>query len=286
MSNGMDPEKRTAIHQDTINGITDPMPWPVEWWAEKGDLLWTACRARAEGVDDLGIAYEKGDIIVHRHVIDGDRTRRTGAFLVIPRRFRRPLGEMVRGIATWENGLEPDRTGTVRTPGMARLTVPGTGREVHEGWLDAIARNTAHEAPEPAGTGDMDADETLATSALETSWPQVANLQDRLAGHVLRGTYDPDAALRSARRVADTAAVRYERAHGDPACDAARDTRFTPEQRQSAARLLLSAILDDMRAKGVSPERGTPEGDERDAGRGRDTTPKPSRDGRRRGRSL
>ena len=135
----INPSKRTAIQQDTINGLNDPMPWPVQWWATRGDMLWTACRARGEGMDALGIAYEPGDLIVHQHTIDGDHTKITKGFGVIPRRLRNPLKEMLKSIGDWNNGLEPERYGTVREPGMERLTVPETGRELHMGWSEAIA---------------------------------------------------------------------------------------------------------------------------------------------------
>lgn len=139
MNTVIDPSKRTAIQQDTINGLNDPMPWPVQWWATQGDTLWTACRARGEGVDALGIAYEPGDLIVHQHTIDGDHTKITKGFGVIPRRLRNPLKEMLKSIGDWNNGLEPERYGTVREPGMERLTVPETGRELRMGWSEAIA---------------------------------------------------------------------------------------------------------------------------------------------------
>lgn len=139
MNTVIDPSKRTAIQQDTINGLNDPMPWPVQWWATQGDTLWTACRARGEGVDALGIAYEPGDLIVHQHTIDGDHTKITKGFGVIPRRLRNPLKEMLKSIGDWNDGLEPERYGTVREQGMERLTVPETGRELHMGWSEAIA---------------------------------------------------------------------------------------------------------------------------------------------------
>lgn len=139
MNTVIDPSKRTAIQQDTINGLNDPMPWPVQWWATQGDTLWTACRARGEGVDALGIAYEPGDLIVHQHTIDGDHTKITKGFGVIPRRLRNPLKEMLKSIGDWNDGLEPERYGTVREQGMERLTVPETGRELRMGWSEAIA---------------------------------------------------------------------------------------------------------------------------------------------------
>lgn len=139
MNTVIDPSKRTAIQQDTINGLNDPMPWPVQWWATQGDTLWTACRARGEGVDALGIAYEPGDLTVHQHTIDGDHTKITKGFGVIPRRLRNPLKEMLKSIGDWNDGLEPERYGTVREQGMERLTVPETGRELRMGWSEAIA---------------------------------------------------------------------------------------------------------------------------------------------------
>lgn len=54
----MDPQeliRRTAIHQDTINGLNDPTPWPVKWWAQAGDTVWTAGTATSAGADSAGM---------------------------------------------------------------------------------------------------------------------------------------------------------------------------------------------------------------------------------------
>ncbi|WP_428859652.1 hypothetical protein AB4920_09710 [Bifidobacterium dentium] len=130
--------RRTAIHQDTINGLNDPTPWPVKWWAEAGDTVWTAGTATSTGEDSAGMYYEPGDIIVHRNVIDGDHTQVTGAFNIYPEPGMDPMKEMLQGIRQWD-GTEPERWGEVVRPGDATLDVPGTGRTLPMGWSAGLA---------------------------------------------------------------------------------------------------------------------------------------------------
>ncbi|MBF9688033.1 hypothetical protein [Bifidobacterium dentium] len=130
--------RRTAIHQDTINGLNDPTPWPVKWWAEAGDTVWTAGTATSTGEDSAGMYYEPGDIIVHRNVIDGDHTRVAGTFNIYPGPGMDPMKEMLQGIRQWD-GTEPERWGEVVRPGDATLDVPGTGRTLPMGWSAGLA---------------------------------------------------------------------------------------------------------------------------------------------------
>ena len=130
--------RRTAIHQDTINGLNDPTPWPVKWWAEAGDTVWTAGTATSTGEDSAGMYYEPGDIIVHRNVIDGDHTRVAGTFNIYPEPGMDPMKEMLQGIRQWD-GTEPERWGEVVRPGDATLDVPGTGRTLPMGWSAGLA---------------------------------------------------------------------------------------------------------------------------------------------------
>lgn len=132
--------KRTAIHQDTINGLTDPMPWPTRMWAERGDELWTACIAQGSGADRTGLAYEPGDIIVHKHLIDHDRTRIAASFQIIPDNDD-PLREMLDEIRKWDGDRgDVERAGMVEQPRRIRLTIPGTDTPPAMGWQEALAR--------------------------------------------------------------------------------------------------------------------------------------------------
>lgn len=132
----------TAIHQDTINGIDDQMPWPVETWAESADddTLWTACTARDAGSDELGLWYERGDIIIHSHRISGEGMELSGSRTVIHERGADPMRETLDAIAVW-NGRphRVGRSGRVLSPGVERLAVPGDDEPLRMGWHEALA---------------------------------------------------------------------------------------------------------------------------------------------------
>ena len=132
----------TAIHQDTINGIDDQMPWPVETWAESADddTLWTACTARDAGSDELGLWYERGDIIIHSHRISGEGMELSGSRTVIHERGADPMRETLDAIAVW-NGRphRVGRSGRVLSPGVERLTAPGDDEPLRMGWHEALA---------------------------------------------------------------------------------------------------------------------------------------------------
>ncbi|OZG60716.1 MULTISPECIES: hypothetical protein [Bifidobacterium] len=129
--------RRTAIIQDTINGITNPTPWPTRWWAMSGDLLWTAGIANASGVDAIGVAYEPGDIVVHQHTIQGDSTRLTMGFGIMQPGDTDPSRQIANGIAQWANGAKPD-VRTVEQPGAITFRIDG--KALPMGWAEALAR--------------------------------------------------------------------------------------------------------------------------------------------------
>lgn len=159
---GDDEPRRTAIWQDTINGVRSRQTWPTRWWAAHGDTLWTAGVAMSEGVDGVGVAYQPGDIVVHKHRLDDDSTTTVGGFAVYGHDGD-PLTAVLDEIAKWEH-VTPDRSGTVDRPGTARLTAPGTGRPLAMGWDEALA--TAAQHPEGAGPDEIRA--SLLEAGLET----------------------------------------------------------------------------------------------------------------------
>lgn len=135
--------RRTAIFQDTINGVNDKHAVPARWWAANGDTLWTAGVAVSSGVDGSGIAFEPGDIVVHSHRLDADSTRMTGGFAIYDHAGKDPLQAVLDEIAKWEH-VTPQLSGTVDNPGRARLTNPATGRPLAMGWSEALANAASH----------------------------------------------------------------------------------------------------------------------------------------------
>ena len=132
--------RTTAILQDAVNDVHDPMPGGTSMWARTGDEIWTASVAPTSGYDPSGLAYETGDLVVRRNVADGDRTRITGGFLALPDTNKNPMDALVEGIVQWSNGANPDETGTVTNPGRERLAVPQTGELLTTGWSEALAQ--------------------------------------------------------------------------------------------------------------------------------------------------
>lgn len=135
--------RRTAIFQDTINGVNDKPAAPAKWWAANGDTLWTAGVAVSSGVDGSGIAFEPGDIVVHSHRLDADSTRTTGGFAIYDYAGKDPLQAVLDEIAKWEH-VTPRLSGTVENPGRARLANPATGRPLAMGWSEALANAASH----------------------------------------------------------------------------------------------------------------------------------------------
>ena len=131
--------RRTAIHQDTINGLNGPATWPIQWWAEKGDVVWTGGVANREGFDSTGIYFKPGDVIVHKNVIQGDGTKPVSAFNIYPEDGTDVMREVLDGIKEWDHGTVPDRWGVAEHPGQVRLEVHGTGRTLGMGWGDGLA---------------------------------------------------------------------------------------------------------------------------------------------------
>lgn len=131
--------KRTAIHQDTINGLNGPATWPIQWWAEKGDVVWTGGVANREGYDFTNMYFKPGDVIVHKNVIQGDGTKPVGAFNIYPEDGTDVMREVLDGIREWDHGTVPDRWGVAEHPGQVRLEVPGTGKTLGMGWGDGLA---------------------------------------------------------------------------------------------------------------------------------------------------
>ena len=130
--------KRAAIFQDTINGINDPTPWPVTMWATSGDTIWTAGTATTSGEDSVGMLYDPGDIIAHRSIIKGDRTRANESFAVKPSNGQKPIDAMIAEIEQWDQ-RHPDQWDTVSQPGEYRMTDPATKRPLPMGWSDSLA---------------------------------------------------------------------------------------------------------------------------------------------------
>ena len=99
--------RREAMRLDALEGIGDPdMDGRVAWRASSEDSIWTAAVMPAAGYDQLSMAYDAGDTLIHRltwhpqhgawmlrrtytahHQPGGDRTRET-----------------LDAIATWEQG--------------------------------------------------------------------------------------------------------------------------------------------------------------------------------------
>lgn len=135
--------RTTAIWQDTINGVNDPMPWPVEMWAENEarDTLWTACTAREKGSDELGMWHERGDIIIHSHSVFGEeKTWLDGGWTILHKPGADPLQEMLDSIPVWTAGRQRAwRSGRVLSPGSERITVPGETEPLRMGWHEALA---------------------------------------------------------------------------------------------------------------------------------------------------
>lgn len=131
--------RRTAIIQDTINGINDPTPWPTLAWAEHGDTLWTASVADRAGVDELGIAHEAGDTIIRRHHIGDEDTTLESATALPADPDHGIRAQLLNHIRQWD-GADPDRSGSLPDGTAATITIPGGDRPPAMGWQQALDR--------------------------------------------------------------------------------------------------------------------------------------------------
>lgn len=139
---------RTAIHQDRINstprdGNGAEQPTTAIMWAERGDTLWTARRARSPMIDDVGMGVYPGDIIVDRSGIQDGRPTDLGWFVISTPAGRRPPtdaeAEAAVLAAIGEHDMaEPERHAMIAEPGRERLAVPGFDGKLSTGWSEAV----------------------------------------------------------------------------------------------------------------------------------------------------
>ncbi|OXN00611.1 hypothetical protein [Bifidobacterium vansinderenii] len=142
--------RRTAIIQDTINGINDPTPWPTLAWAEHGDTLWTAGTADRTGIGELGTAHEAGDTVIRRHHI-GDETTTIEDVTALPADPTRGIrAQLLDHISRWD-GTRPDRSGSLPDGEPTAIPIPGGTRPIAMGWrqaLDQANRNVLASDPD------------------------------------------------------------------------------------------------------------------------------------------
>ena len=119
-------------------------------------------------------------------------------------------------------------------PGIPVELFVGRGKERHTMETDP---ETLTQAIIDAQSRTRDAEESLDTRSVELasktvkeSWPQVERMQERFAGYLRAGTYQPQTALKWARRLIDRTASKPD------------DGQWTNRQRRQAARLLLDEI--------------------------------------------
>lgn len=131
--------RREAMRLDALEGHGDPdMDGRVAWRASDGDSIWTATVMPAAGYDQLSMAYDAGDTLIHRltwhpqhgawmlrrtytahHQPDGNRTRET-----------------LDAIATWEQGATP----AAHAPAGQPLPDDRPGVHPTMGWAAATAQ--------------------------------------------------------------------------------------------------------------------------------------------------
>ena len=141
---------RTAIHQDRINstprdGNGAAQPTTPIMWAERGDTLWTARRARSPMIDDVGMGVYPGDIIVDRSGIRDGRPADLGWFVIsTPAGQRPPTGSEAESAvlaAIGEHDMAmPERHAMIADPGRERLAVPGFDGKLSTGWSEAVEK--------------------------------------------------------------------------------------------------------------------------------------------------